>query len=82
MSLSAFFSSFIGTLHADAPEESKVPEAEPQEVEEAAAEVEVEEEEPEDVRSIHPWWRLVTLRAACVADSPPATRRSAGVIQV
>ena len=52
MSLSSFFSSFVGILHADAPEESKVEEAGPQEVEEAAAEA--EEEEPEDVRSFHP----------------------------
>ncbi|KAI9431171.1 Non-heme 11 kDa protein of cytochrome bc1 complex, partial [Lactarius indigo] len=54
MSLSSFFSSFVGTLHADAdaPEESKVAEAEPQEVEEAAAEA--EEEDPED---IHPQMR-------------------------
>ncbi|KAI9448623.1 Non-heme 11 kDa protein of cytochrome bc1 complex [Lactarius psammicola] len=50
MSLSSFFSSFVGTLHADAPEESKVSEAEPQEVEEVA----VEEEDPED---IHPQLR-------------------------
>ncbi len=81
MSLSSFFSSFVGTLHADAPEESKVSEAEPQEVEEAAAEA--EEEDPEDVRSLHRWWRFVTEhRIAVRADSPPAARRSAGVIQV
>ncbi|KAH8981965.1 Non-heme 11 kDa protein of cytochrome bc1 complex [Lactarius hatsudake] len=42
MSLSSFFSSFVGTLHADAPEESKVAEPEPQQVEEAAAEAEEE----------------------------------------
>ena len=54
MSLSSFFSSFLGTLHADASEESKVTEAEPQEVEEVAAEA--EEEEPEDVRLLHSWW--------------------------
>ncbi|KAF8264861.1 ubiquinol-cytochrome C reductase hinge domain-containing protein [Lactarius quietus] len=54
MSLSSFFSSFVGTLYADAPEESEVVEAEPQEVEEVVAEVEVEEEEPED---IHPQLR-------------------------
>ncbi|KAH9175715.1 Non-heme 11 kDa protein of cytochrome bc1 complex [Lactarius sanguifluus] len=52
MSLSSFFSSFVGTLHADAPEESKVAEAEPQEVEEAAAEA-----EEEDVEDIHPQLR-------------------------
>ena len=56
MSLSSFFSSFVGTLHADAPEESKVQETEPQEVEEAAAEVEAEEDEPEDVRLLHRRW--------------------------
>ena len=56
MSLSSFFSSFVGTLHADAPEESKVQGTEPQEVEEAAAEVEAEEDEPEDVRLLHRWW--------------------------
>jgi hypothetical protein len=52
MSISSFFSSLVGgTLHADAPEESKVSEAEPQE-EEVAGEAEAaqEEEEPEDVR--------------------------------
>lgn len=52
MSISSFFSSLVaGTLHADAPEESKVSEAEPQE-EEVAGETEAsqEEEEPEDVR--------------------------------
>ncbi|KAN0129456.1 Non-heme 11 kDa protein of cytochrome bc1 complex [Lactarius tabidus] len=55
MSLSSFFSSFVGTLHADAPEESKVSEAEPQEVEDVVVEVvEVEEDEPED---IHPQLR-------------------------
>ncbi|KAH9023321.1 Non-heme 11 kDa protein of cytochrome bc1 complex [Lactarius hengduanensis] len=57
MTLSSFFSSFVGTIHADAPEESKVEEskvaeAEPQEVEEAAAEA--EGEDPED---IHPQLR-------------------------
>ena len=52
MSLSAFFSSYVDTLHADAPEVSKVPEAEPQEVEDAAAEA--EEEEPEDLRLLQP----------------------------
>lgn len=51
MSVSSFFSYFVGTLHADAPEESQISEAEPQEVEEVEANVvEVEEEDPEDVR--------------------------------
>ncbi|SRR5258707_3943478 len=52
MNISSFISSLVvGTLHADAPEESKVSEAEPQE-EEVAGEAEAaqEEEEPEDVR--------------------------------
>ncbi|KAF8498088.1 Non-heme 11 kDa protein of cytochrome bc1 complex [Russula emetica] len=56
MSISSFFSSLVaGTLHADAPEESKLSEAEPQE-EEVTGEAEVaqEEEEPED---IHPQLR-------------------------
>lgn len=48
MSLSSFFSSFIGVAHADAPEAKQEPqqEGEKQKVEEAEA----EEEEPEDVR--------------------------------
>lgn len=52
MSVSSFFSYFVGTLHADAPEESQISEAEPQEVvEEVEVKVvEVEEEDPEDVR--------------------------------
>ena len=51
MSISSFFSSLVaGTLHADAPAESKVSEPEPQE-EEVAGEAEAAEEEgPEDVR--------------------------------
>ena len=52
MSISSFFSSLVtGTLHADAPEEPKASEPEPQE-EEVAEEVagEAEEEEVEDVR--------------------------------
>lgn len=53
MSISSFFSSLVtGTLHADAPEESKVSEAEPQVAGEAEATE--EEEEPED---IHPQLR-------------------------
>jgi hypothetical protein len=51
MSISSFFSSLVaGTLHADAPEESKVSEAEPQEEVAGEAEAAEEEEEPEDVR--------------------------------
>lgn len=63
MSLSSFFSSFLPTVHADAPEEKE--ETKPEEApadakeepakeepaeEEPAAEEEEEEEEPEDVR--------------------------------
>ena len=54
MSLSAFFSSLVSTLHADAPEESKAPEVEPQEVEVEEAAAEAEEEEPEDLRLLQP----------------------------
>ena len=55
MSLSSFFSSFLPTVHADAPEEKEpkqeeAPAEEPAE-EEPAAEEEEEEEEPEDVRT-------------------------------
>jgi len=51
MNISSFFTSLVaGPLHADAPEESKVSEAEPQEEVAAEAEVAQEEEEPEDVR--------------------------------
>jgi ubiquinol-cytochrome c reductase subunit 6 len=45
MSLSSSFSSLVGTLYADAPEEQKVPDAESQADAPANA-----EEEPEDVR--------------------------------
>lgn len=74
MSLSSFFSYFVDTLHADAPEESKISEAEPQEVGEVVAEVvEVEEEDPEDVRSLHRRWGFVTEHRTTVrVDSPPA----------
>ena len=47
MSLSSFFSSFLPTVHADAPEEKPAEEETP--TEEPAAEEEEEEEEPEDV---------------------------------
>ncbi|KAI0262812.1 hypothetical protein BC834DRAFT_1027910 [Gloeopeniophorella convolvens] len=58
MSLSSFFSSFIGTVHADSPEE-KAPEEQKEESqeepqEEAAEEAAEEEEDPED---IHPQLR-------------------------
>ena len=57
MSLSSFFSSFLPTVHADAPEEKEEKQPEPTPAqeeepaeEEPAAEEEEEEEEPEDVR--------------------------------
>src|SRR6266404_2001691 len=77
MTLSSFLSSLVGPLHADAPEESKVEEAEPQE--EAAA-VE-EEEDPEDVRSLYCHRGRPSLNMAH-ADSPPDARTSAGDVQV
>jgi len=43
MSLSAFFSSFVSTIHADSPAEEK-----PEETVEAESAEEEEEEEPED----------------------------------
>jgi len=49
MSISSFFSSLVGPLHADAPEEAKISEAQPQE-EVVAVEADEDEEEPEDVR--------------------------------
>ncbi|KAI0248961.1 hypothetical protein BJV78DRAFT_1276374 [Lactifluus subvellereus] len=52
MSLSSFFSSLVGTLHADAPQEQSLPNAEPQE--ESAAGAEAEEEEPEDPGFLNP----------------------------
>ncbi|KAI0799746.1 hypothetical protein BC629DRAFT_1591898 [Irpex lacteus] len=50
MSLSSFFSSFVSTVYADAPEEKEEekPEAQEAEQEEPEAEEE-EEEEPEDI---------------------------------
>jgi len=48
-SISSFFSSLVGSLHADAPEEAKISEAQPQE-EVVAVEADEDEEEPEDVR--------------------------------
>jgi hypothetical protein len=48
MSISAIFSSLVGTLHADAPQEESIIEAQPQEA--AAVEEPEEEEGPEDVR--------------------------------
>ncbi|KAI0054634.1 Non-heme 11 kDa protein of cytochrome bc1 complex [Artomyces pyxidatus] len=54
MSLSSFFSSFIGVIHADAPEEKAPEESKEEPEEEAKEEEEEEEEEPED---IHPTLR-------------------------
>ncbi|KAH9993437.1 hypothetical protein BJV77DRAFT_998856 [Russula vinacea] len=57
MNISSFFSSLVaGTLHADAPEESKVSEAVSQEEEEVASVTEAAEEE-EDPEDIHPQLR-------------------------
>lgn len=50
MSLSSFFSSFVSTVYADAPEDKEEP-AKEEEAEEQPAEEE-EEEEPEDVSAI------------------------------
>ncbi|ETW80143.1 hypothetical protein HETIRDRAFT_410575 [Heterobasidion irregulare TC 32-1] len=52
MSLSSFFSSFIGIAHADAPEAK--PESQQEGEEQKVEEAEAEEEEPED---IHPHLR-------------------------
>jgi hypothetical protein len=73
MSISSFFSSLVaGTLHADAPEESKVSEAEPQE-EEVAGEAEAaqEEEEPEDVRFDFASSELFVAEPGCARRSIP-----------
>jgi hypothetical protein len=73
MSISSFFSSLVaGTLHADAPEESKVSEAEPQE-EEVAGEAEAaeEEEEPEDVSFDLPRVRSYSLSLDAPVDPSP-----------
>ncbi|KAI0040099.1 hypothetical protein FA95DRAFT_1612055 [Auriscalpium vulgare] len=51
MSLSSFFSSFVGVVHADAPEEKSEPEAKEEPQEEEAKEEE-EEEEPEDIHPV------------------------------
>ncbi|KAJ8592367.1 hypothetical protein M405DRAFT_859809 [Rhizopogon salebrosus TDB-379] len=54
MSVSSFFSSFLNTVHGDAPEE-KQPESEPKEEEVAEAEEPSKEsEETEEVEDIHP----------------------------
>jgi hypothetical protein len=73
MSISSFFSSLVaGTLHADAPEESKVSEAEPQE--EVAGEVEAaeEEEEPEDVSLDYASSDVFFAEPGCVRRSIPS----------
>lgn len=74
MSISSFFSSLVaGTLHADAPEESKVSVAEPQEEEVAGdAEAAEEEEEPEDVSFDLPRVRFYSLSLDAPVDPSPA----------
>jgi hypothetical protein len=82
MSLSSFFSSLVGTLYADAPEETNAPEPDPQE--EVAAE-EVDEEEPEDVRLPVPLARgpfVAEPGLLGVLDPSQIARRGAGVHQV
>jgi len=74
MSISSFFSSLVaGTLHADAPEESKVSEAEPQE-EQVAGEAEAaeEEEEPEDVSLNFASTEVFFAEHACTRRSIPS----------
>jgi hypothetical protein len=81
MSISSFFSSLVaGTLHADAPEESNVSEAEPQQ-EEIAGEAEAapaqeeegpEEEEPEDVRFHFASSNVSVAEPACARRSIPS----------
>jgi hypothetical protein len=84
MSISSFFSSLVaGTLHADAPEESKVSEVESQE--EVAGEAEAaqeEEEEPEDVRFTFPRVRFSLLSLDAHEDPSPVARRGTRVAQV
>ena len=82
MSLSSFFSSLVGTLHADAPEEAKAPEPEPPQ---DVAPQEPEEEEPEDVRLPVPLARgpfVAEPRRLGVLDPSQIARRGAGVTQV
>jgi ubiquinol-cytochrome c reductase subunit 6 len=76
MSISTFFSSLVGTLHADAPQEENVPEAESQEV---VAVEEQEEEEPEDVRLPAPFARgaLPLTRSFGVCQLHPKLREEA-----
>jgi hypothetical protein len=82
MSISTFFSSLVGTLHADAPQEENVPEAESQEV---VAVEEPEEEGPEDVRLPALFARkgLVANQVFWGVPAPPqVARRGAGVIKM
>jgi hypothetical protein len=67
MGISTIFSSLMGTLHADAPQEEKVPEAEPQET---VAVEEPEEEEPEDVRVPVSFVRRALLLNQAFGDVP------------
>jgi hypothetical protein len=77
MSISSFFSSLVaGTLHADAPEESKVSVAEPQEDEVAGeAETAEEEEDPEDVRFGLPRVRFVAEPGCARRSIPSCVKR-------
>lgn len=76
MSISSFFSSLVaGTLHADAPEESKVSEPEPQ-GEEVAGEAEAaEEEEVEDVRFDLPRVRFIAEPVCAPRSIPSCVKR-------
>src|SRR6266850_3811110 len=79
MSISTFFSSLVGTLHADAPQEEQIIEA-PQE---APAVEEPAEEAPEDVRLPVPSSGALSLNQVWgVPDPPQVARRGAGVIKV
>jgi ubiquinol-cytochrome c reductase subunit 6 len=51
MSVSSFFSSFLNTVHGDAPEE-KQPESEPKEEEEEVAEAEEPSKESEETEEV------------------------------
>ena len=75
MSISSFLSSLVtGTLHADAPEESKISEAVPQEEEEVTSEAVAveEEEEPEDVRFDFAPSEVFVAEPGCARRSIPS----------
>jgi len=82
MSFSSFFSSLLGTLHADSPEEAKAPEPEPQE---GVAAEGAEEEEPEDVCLPVPLARgpfVAEPGLLGVLDPSHFARRGAGITEV